>query len=149
MQQDFELRHQLNPIEIKMDDDEIINSLKNYKRPTYKFTTTSLLFPASIENDTNQVFVTSPELNKAKIALINSKMLNILGVINLDKINNWEKIKGKSIWVNAHFEELKDKKSDHFSFSFKTTNLVDLLSFSIHLTDSDNSKINFSGGEKN
>ena len=41
---------------------------------------------------------------------MNGKILNILGVINMDKINNWDKIKGKSIWVNANFEELKDEK---------------------------------------
>ena len=49
------------------------------------------------------------ELNNAKIALINGKILKILGVKSLNKINSWEKIKGKSIWRNANFEELKDK----------------------------------------
>ena len=82
--------------------------------------------------------MTCREFNKAKIALINGKILNILGVININKINSWEKIKGKSIWVNANFEELKDKKSDHFSFGFSTANLADLLSFSIYLIDSEN-----------
>ena len=54
--------------------------------------------------------MTCRELNKAKTALINGKILNILGVINLDKINSWEKIKGKSSWVNANFEERRDEK---------------------------------------
>ena len=92
--------------------------------------------------------MTCRELNKAKTALINGKILNVLGVINLDKINSWEKIKGKSIWVNANFEELKDKKSDHFFFGFSTTNLVDLLSFNIYLIDSKNNKITFNDTEK-
>ena len=69
-------------------------------------------------------------------------------MINLDKIKNWDKIKGKSVWVNANFQELKEKKSDHFSFSFKTTNLGDLLCFSLYLIDSDNNKITFSGKDK-
>ena len=117
-QQDFELHDQLNPNEIKIIDNTFINRLKKY---TLQFTAVGLLFPATIQNDTNQIFVTGRELNKAKTALINGKILNILGVINLDKINTWEKIKGKSIWVNANFEELKDKKSDHFSFGFSTS----------------------------
>ena len=56
--------------------------------------------------------------------------------------------KGKSAWVNANFEELKDKKSDHFPFSFKTFNLADLLLFSIYLIDSKNNKIIFEDSEK-
>ena len=84
----------------------------------------------------------------SKTVLINGKILNILGIINLDKINSWEKIKGKSIWVNATFKELKDKKSDHFSFGFSTTNLADLLSFSMYLIDSKNNKITFNNIEK-
>ena len=55
---------------------------------TYKFTAVGLLFPATIQNDTNQIFVTCRELNKAKTALINGKIF--LGVINFDKINSWE-----------------------------------------------------------
>ena len=134
---------QLNPIEIKIDDYQIINTLTKYTGATYRFTPIGLLFPSSVTNDTNQIFVTCRELKKAKIALINGKILNILGVINLDKITNWKIIKGKSIWVNVDFQELKNEKSGHFSFSFKTTNLADLSSFSIYLIDCDNKKNRF------
>ena len=96
-QQDFELHDQLNPIEIKITNDTCSNRLKKYKRATYIFTHVVLLFPVTIQNDTNQAFVMSRKLNKAKTALISGKMLNILGVINLDKINSWEKIKEKTI----------------------------------------------------
>ena len=71
-----------------------------------------------------------------------------MGEINLGKIKSLEKIKGRSIWENANFEELKDKKSDHFSFGFSTANLADLLLFSIYLTDSKNNKITFNDTEK-
>ena len=65
-QQDFELHHQLNPIEIKIDDDQIINMLKKYKGALYQFTPIVLLFPSSVTNDTNQIFVTCHELKKGK-----------------------------------------------------------------------------------
>ena len=44
-----------------------------------------------------KIFVICRELNDAKVALINDKISNILGVINLNKIENWEYIKGKSL----------------------------------------------------
>ena len=78
-QQDFELHDQLT-------ENTFIKRLTKYKRATYKFTPVGLLFPATIQNDTNQIFVTRTELNKAKTALINGKILNILGVIDLGKI---------------------------------------------------------------
>ena len=56
-QQDFELHDQLNPIEIKIDDDQIINLLKKYKGALYQFTLIGLLVPSSVTNDTNQILL--------------------------------------------------------------------------------------------
>ena len=39
-----------------------------------------------------QIFVTCRELNDANPALIYNKLINMLGVINLNKINNWNYI---------------------------------------------------------
>ena len=44
----------------------------------------------------------------------------MLGIINLDKISNWEYIKGKSLWVNISFteqEQINDSK--HYLFQSK------------------------------
>ena len=72
-------------------------------------------------NDTKQIYVTYRELNDDKVALINGKISNILGVINLNEIKNWEYIKGKSLWVNVNFNGLEEAKStDHFCFLSKT-----------------------------
>ena len=62
-QQDFDLFEQLNPIEIKITDDIIINKLNKYKQIKYRFTQLGLLFPASIQNDTSQIILTCRELN--------------------------------------------------------------------------------------
>ena len=109
-------------------DDTVINKSNKYKQIKYRFTPLGLLFPVRIQNDTNQIFFTCREFNKVKTALINRKIVSILGVINLDKINEWDKIKGKSVRINANFEDIKDKNSEHTSFSFETKNLLDLLS---------------------
>ena len=83
-------------------------------------TPVGILFPSSVTNDTKQIFVNCRELSNTKLALINGKIYNILGIINLDKISNWEYIKGKSLWVNVLFteqERMNDNK--HLSFSVK------------------------------
>ena len=61
----------------------------------YKFALIRILFPASVNNNTNQIFVMCRKLNDAKTALVNGKLANLLGVINLNNINNWQYIKGK------------------------------------------------------
>ena len=63
------------------------------------------MFSSSVQNDTKQIFITCRELNDAKVALTNGKISNILGVINLNKIENLEYIKGKSLWVNINFNK--------------------------------------------
>ena len=80
----------------------------------------SILFPSSVTNNTKQIFVTCRELNNATVALTNGKIFSILGIINLDKISNWEYIKGKSLWVNISFieqEQINDSK--HYLFHSK------------------------------
>lgn len=59
------------------------------------------------------------------------------------------KNKRKWVWVNANSEGLKDKRLEHFSFSFKIFNLTDLLSVSIYLIDSNNNKIILDDSEEN
>ena len=103
-----------------------------------------------MENGTKQIFVTCRELNDAKVVPINGKISNILGVTNLNKIENWEYIKEKLLWVNVNFNRLEEVKSaGNFCFPFKTTSLSYLLSFSIYLIDDDNKPIEFvSSGNK-
>ena len=69
---------------------------------------------------------------------------NILAVINVNQITNWEKTKIVSKWVIVTFDELKNtQKADHFAFSFKSQNLQDLLNFQFTLLNSNNKKIGF------
>ena len=144
-QQQFDLHNILNPIETEINNDRIISILKNQKYTYYKLMPIRNLFPSSVVNDTKQTFV----LNNPKAALINGKIYSILGTINLDKINNQEYIKGKSLWVNISFTEQEQvNDSKHLSFSFKTQSLNDLLNFNIHLIDEDNKSIKFSSGKQ-
>ena len=107
------------------------------------------MFPGSIKDNTEQIFVTSRELNDVRKSLINSKIYRLLGIIDLKKINNWEEIKGQSLWINATLEEQKEiNNSRHFCFRFTTLTLNNLLNFSINLIDDHNKQITFEENEK-
>ena len=54
------------------------------------------------------MFITCRELNDTKKYLINNKIYGMLGITDLKKINNWEEIKGQSLWINALLEEQKE-----------------------------------------
>ena len=86
-QQNFEIVRGLNPIQIEIEDDRVVvNMLKKRKNVMYKLTPLGILFPASIKNNTAQVFITCRELNDIKKPLINSKTYGLLGIIDLEKL---------------------------------------------------------------
>ena len=65
-QQKFEIAGGLNPIQIEIEDDRIMNMLKKHKNAVYKLTLLETLFQESIKNNTGQVFITCRELNDIK-----------------------------------------------------------------------------------
>ena len=72
-----------------------------------------------------------------------------MGINDLEKINNWEEIKGQSLWINATLEEQKEiSNSRHLCFPFMTLSLNDLLNFSINLIDDHNKQITFEENAK-
>ena len=100
-------------------------------------------------NDTSQIFVLGKKLSGVKKSILNKKLLDILAVIDLNKINNWNDIKGQSIWTVAAFTDHKEiNNNNNLCFSFITRSFSDLTSFSIFLQDDSNKKIKFKSGEK-
>ena len=66
--------------------------------------------------------------------------------MNLNKMENWVKLKKKSTWVNVTFQEQKDNRNTlHPSFNFITNNKDDVLGFGLKLIDDDNKLIEFIG----
>ena len=88
VQQKFDLYDVLNPAQIQINGDRILRTLKKHKNIYYKLTHIGILFPSPETNSTEQIFITCRVLNDAKVALLNGKIYNILGIINLIKINN-------------------------------------------------------------
>ena len=139
----------LNPIQIEIKDDTVINILKKYKNVVRKIIPLGLLFPESIKNDTRQIFVLAKKLNGVKKCILTYKYYDILAVIDLNKIKNWKEVKGKSIRTNTQFKSHKEiNNNSHFCFPFITRSFNDLTSFSIFLQDDSNKKIEFESNEK-
>ena len=82
VQQRFEFAGGLNPVQIEIEDDRALNILKKY-RLRHRLTPLALLFPASVKNGTEQIFITCRELNDRQKSLINSKIYRLLVIIDL------------------------------------------------------------------
>ena len=85
-QQNFDVAGGLNPVQIEIEDDRIINISKKYKNVLYKMTPLDLLFPASLKNETKQIFITRKELSGVKNSILNGKVYDLIAIIDLDKI---------------------------------------------------------------
>ena len=84
-QQNFEIAGVLNLLRIEIEDDRVLYIFKKYKNVLYRLTPLGILIPASVKNNTDQIFLTSRELNDIKKALIKSKSYGLLGIFNLKK----------------------------------------------------------------
>ena len=148
-QQNFDLFGILNPIQIEIEDDKIINILKKDKNIIYKVTPLGLLLPASVKNDTKQIFINGKELGGEKKSILNGKVYDLIPIIDLDKISNWKDIKGHSIWISVSFKDQKEiNNNSHLHFPFVTRSLNDLNSFSIYLQDDQNKETEFNSDEQ-
>ena len=148
-QQIFEIAWGLNLVQIEIEDDRVLNIFKKYKNVLYRLTPIGILFPASVKNNTEQIFITCRKVNNVKKFLIASKIYDLSRIIDPKKINNWDEIKSQSIWINTTLEEQKKiNNSRHLCFHFSTKTLNDLLSFSTYLIDDKNEEITCENNEK-
>ena len=51
------------------------------------------MLSSAIKNETEKIFVTTNGLIDAKYGLINGKLYQTIGIINLNEIKNWNEIK--------------------------------------------------------
>ena len=71
--QNFVSYDPLDPIDVSLDSNDIIENLVKHKKFKYRFLIENLLFSSNLENDTNVIFITCHGLSDSKEALINSK----------------------------------------------------------------------------
>ena len=95
------------------------------------------------------IFLICNGLNDARDSLINRKLYKSLGVININEIKDWTKLKGESKWINIIFNDSENPTlAKHFAFAFETVNLSDLLNFQLILLDDEVKLIKFAPNEK-
>ena len=149
-QQGLEDGKEINPIETKIENNKVQNIFDRFDKNKIRFKLKSILYASTVKNNTEEIFLQKAGLSGVKYALINDKYKQIIGVINLNEIKNWSKIKKTSRWVNVTFQEQTDNRNtSHPSFNFTTNNKEDLLNFTLKLVDTENNLIEFSDGEKN
>ena len=111
----------LNPLEVNLRFNYLNQKINDYKDFVYEAMLKDILFSSSIKNDMQNIFITCQNLSSAKKALINGKIYYLLDIINLQEINNWNAIKGQSIYVNSKFDDSHYRENaTHFAFIFKT-----------------------------
>ena len=136
-QQMFEEGRDINPIEIKIEDNRVRNLFEKYKGSKVRFKLIGLLIASSVVNDTENIFLQTTGLKSAKYALLNEEYKQIIGIVNLNQIENWNTLKQDSKWVDTTFLS-----------SFISNNKEEVLGFSLKLVDSNNKIIKFADGEK-
>ena len=139
----------LNPITILISSDTVIRKLTKYKNYRYRFLIESLLFSSNIENDTDVILISRKGLSDAKQALINSKLASLLGVCYLNKLKDWELVKGQPKRSQAIFTDSeKIRNSSYFAFALTTRNISNLLNFTVILLDGNLKEIKCPANEK-
>ena len=84
-QQSFEVAGCVNPVQIELENNRVLNLLKKHKNVAYKLTPLGILFPASLRNGTRQIFIACRELNDVKKSLISCKVYGLLGITDPKK----------------------------------------------------------------
>ena len=152
-QQVFGEGRDINPIEIKIEGNRVRNLFEKYKDNKVGFKLIGLLIASSIVNDTEKIYLQTTGLKSAKYAFLNDEYKQIIGIVNLKQIENWDALKQSSKWVDITFQEqIENKNTHHPSFSFIlrfiSNNKEDMLDFSLKLVDSNSKIIKFADVEK-
>ena len=149
-QQKFEEEKSLNPIEIRIENNRVQNMLERYKKNMASFRLEGVLFSSRTRNKKDEIFLVARRIADAKYSLINNSLYQMIGVVNLKKIEKWDEIKTSSRWVKVSFQSHEENRQvRHFSYNLLAKNKNNLLNFMLKLIDSnkkDNEFIN--GGKK-
>ena len=150
--QAFDNYQKLNPLDIKITDNEIFKKLifKENRRIKYRFIPNSILLSSSVQEETQVIFLTVSGLNEARYILINGKVYKAIGCIFTNEMEGWDKIKKTtSNWVSCKLTNSRyPHAAKHLAFVFDTTSLNTLLSFTLNLIDQTVKEITFLDGEQ-
>ena len=148
--QNYNVSNKLNPVYISIRDSELNAFLSRYhRRYKYRFIINNLLFSSSVTQDTKITFTSCNGLNDTKETLLSRKLFKTLGVININQIEEWQKLKRKSKQANAVLNNSEDPTvAKHFAFGFTTIILQDILNFEFSLLDDEANLTTFISSEQ-
>ena len=72
--QQFEENSEINPTEIKIENEKIQLMFQKYNKYIIRFKLESLTFSSSIKNNTDKIFLVTNALSNAKYSLINGEL---------------------------------------------------------------------------
>ena len=149
-QQVFEEGRDINLIEIKIEDNRVRNPFEKYENNKVRFKLIGLLIASSVVNNTEKIFLQATGLKSVKYALLNEENKQIIGIVNLNQIENWNTLKKGSKWVDITFQEqIENKNTEHPLFSFISNNKKGMLGFPLKLVDTNNKIIKFASTDPN
>ena len=150
--QKFDHFKKLNPLNIEIIDSEIRNEISLYARSNYRYTfrfiVNSLIFSSGLTEDTKTIFIVTNSLLEAPTHFINDTNYNGLGAIYTSEIENWNYIRGSSLWTNVTLtDSALPIAAKHFAFGFESHNVNSLLKFQYSLLNDKGNLIKFRHGE--
>lgn len=132
-QHDFGKYNQLNPIEVKIEDDQVLNILNKYQRATYRFVPIGLLFTSGINNVTEQIFITVKKWPQQRKNLLSKwETIQLIGCCKFRTDKKLEMYERYIIWLRVTFDELQNTKTSRsFCFQFHHKKHKQCIKFSI------------------
>ena len=139
----------LNPISISIENNDLISRLSINKNYKFRLTVNSVLLSSSIKNETEIIHLSAIGLTDARYSLINNKLLKSLGQINLTEVENFEFFKQKKGWINCILTDSYKipYSTKHFSYSFITNNLLNILNFEVEFLNKKGERLEWTAGE--
>ena len=146
--QDLSQISTLNPIYIDVGRSPTFLEFVNRYPPNkhmYRFRILSATISTSITNMENDILVTCTGLNECKKGDVNGKQEDILVVIHIENILNWNQLKSTSSWVNIDLTDyLEIQGAGNISFNFVTSSIYDISKFDITFKNGKGEAIIFS-----
>ena len=103
----------------------------------------------SLTNIEVDILVTCTGLNDCKKVDVNGKQENILAIIHIENIPNWNQLKSTSSWVNIDLTDYLEIQSVvNISFNFITSSIYDISKFDITFKNGKGEAITFDEKEK-
>ena len=151
--QDLKQLSTLNPIFLDISNSPTFdNFVIKYspKKHFYRFRLLTVMLSSKMLNvDNGDIIVSCIGLNDCKKSDVNRKPTDVLGIIHIENIANWNQLKSTSSWVNIDLTDYSEiQRAGNISFSFITDSIHDIAEFDLVFLSGRGEHIKFLQGEQ-